>query len=336
MRSSYMVERLIQAGLTIFVVISLTFGMIRLMPGGPMEFLQAQLLEEAGQVDQERIARQVEMYVNVNPQEPILDQYISYMISTVQGDLGVSMWHNDPVNEIIADALPWTVFIMGISIILTFGIGISLGAVMAYREGSMFDVSTSGSSILLNSIPYYIAAIVLVFVLGHQMDLLPIGGRMESGTTPGINWPFIKGVTLHAAMPITSVVITAFGGWAISMRGNSVQVLGEDYLRVARLRGLPSNHIAIRYVARNAILPLYTGLMIAIGFMFGGSVILEEIFSYPGVGYYMFQSISARDYPLMMGCFLVITIAVVIGVLIADLTYGKLDPRAGGGNREAY
>lgn len=120
------------------------------------------------------------------------------------------------------------------------------------------------------------------------------------------------------------------------MRGNSVRVMGEDYVRVAELRGLKSRWIALSYVARNAILPMYTNFLISIGFMFGGAIILEEIFGYYGVGYYMIRSINARDYPLMMGCFLVITIAVVIAIYIGDLTYGKLDPRAGGDTNESY
>jgi peptide/nickel transport system permease protein len=121
------------------------------------------------------------------------------------------------------------------------------------------------------------------------------------------------------------------------MRGNSISVLGNDYLRVARMRGLSERRIATNYVAKNAILPMYTGLMISIGFMFGGSIILEEIFRYRGMGYYVFTSIGSRDYPLMMGGFITITVAVVISIFIADLTYGKLDPRVRRGDeREAY
>jgi peptide/nickel transport system permease protein len=330
-------ERTLQAFITVFAVVSLTFGMIRLLPGGPMQYLKSQLIRQSGgEVSMERINALVEVYTNVNPDKPLLTQYINYMTSIVQGDLGKSMWYSKPVSTIIADALPWTLFLMSLSILLTFAIGIVLGALMAYNEGSRFDLASTVSSIILTSVPYYVLAIILVYLLGYQAGWFPTGGRMTQATTPGFNWPFIAGVFEHAALPIASQVVTGFGGWALTMRGNSIRTLGEDYLRVARLRGLPSNRIALRYVGRNAILPMYTGLMIGIGFLFGGSVILEQIFSYPGVGYYLFKAVSVRDYPLMMGTFMIITLAVVIGIFIADMTYHKIDPRAGGEDRESY
>nr|WP_309473056.1 ABC transporter permease [Halopelagius longus] len=326
-----------QAILTVYVVISLTFGMIRLMPGGPMDYLRGQLIQSSsGDVNMQQINRLVEVYTNVNPDKPVWQQYIDYVVSTVSGDLGRSIIYSEPVADILANALPWTLLLMVTSITLTFVLGVSLGAVMAYNEGELIDVGTTLNGIFLNSVPYYVAGILLVYVLGYQLGWFPTGGRMTSGTTVGFNYPFLAGALHHAALPIMSLVITGFGGWALSMRGNSIRILGEDYLRVAQLRGLPSRRISLWYVGRNAILPMYTGLMISIGFVFGGSVILEQIFRYPGVGYYLYQSIGARDYPLMMGGFLIITITVAIGVFIADATYGFIDPRAGGGDHESY
>ncbi|RDI69757.1 ABC transporter permease [Halopelagius longus] len=330
-------KRVAQAILTVYVVISLTFGMIRLMPGGPMDYLRGQLIQSSsGDVNMQQINRLVEVYTNVNPDKPVWQQYIDYVVSTVSGDLGRSIIYSEPVADILANALPWTLLLMVTSITLTFVLGVSLGAVMAYNEGELIDVGTTLNGIFLNSVPYYVAGILLVYVLGYQLGWFPTGGRMTSGTTVGFNYPFLAGALHHAALPIMSLVITGFGGWALSMRGNSIRILGEDYLRVAQLRGLPSRRISLWYVGRNAILPMYTGLMISIGFVFGGSVILEQIFRYPGVGYYLYQSIGARDYPLMMGGFLIITITVAIGVFIADATYGFIDPRAGGGDHESY
>lgn len=335
---NHYVARTAQAVFTVFAVTTFAFGLIRLMPGGPMDYVRAQLQQEAGAVDQEQINAMVEVYTNVHPDQPVYEQYIEYMVAIAQGDLGTSVWYGRPVAEILGAALPWTVFVMTVSLAFTFGIGISLGAAMAYSEGTRFDSISTLLSIFLNSIPYYVAAIVLVYFLGYDWGVFPIGGRISSDVSAGMNVEFVASAFYHASLPIVSFVITAFGIQALAMRGNSIRVLGEDYLRVARLRGLPPHDIALRYIGRNAILPMYTGFMISIGFMFGGSVILEEIFAYPGVGYYMFRGIEARDYPLMMGAFILITIAVVIGIYIADLTYGRLDPRAGsgGGDREAY
>ncbi|MFB9809404.1 ABC transporter permease [Haladaptatus pallidirubidus] len=336
--ANYYLERTAQAVFTIFTVATLSFGMVRLLPGGPMDFLRAQLIQQqGGNFDQAQLNALVEAYTNMQPNDPLLQQYIDYMIGLATGDLGRSVWYGEPVSEILASALPWTVFIMSIGLLLTFTLGVVLGAIMAYVEGSKFDVIATLVSIFLSSIPYYVAAIMFLMIFSLWNQWFPTGGRMNPNTTPGINLPFIIGVFYHAALPIASIVVTGLGMQALSMRGNSVRILGEDYLRVAHLRGLSSNRIALRYVGRNAILPMYTGLMISIGFMFGGSVILEEIFGYPGIGYYMLQAISARDYLMMMGAFLLITIAVVLGIYIADLTYGKIDPRAGeGANRESY
>jgi len=332
--TSYYAERIGQAILTVFAVVTLTFGMIRLMPGGPVDYIRAQMIQEAGgSVDYERINRQVELYTNVAPDEPLLNQYVDYVGSLLHGDLGQSVQQNEPVAEILGSALPWTVYIMSVSLVLTFGIGITLGAAMAYAEGSRFDSVSSLLSILLNSIPYYIAAIVLIYFLGSQWAVLPTQGRVKAGLESGTLAWYLS-VVKHSIMPIASYVVTAFGVQALAMRGNSIRVIGEDYLRVARLRGLSRRVIALRYIGRNAVLPMYTTMMISIGFMFGGAVILEEIFTYPGIGYYMFQAINTRDYPLMMGAFLIITLAVVVGVLFADLTYGKIDPRAERGGED--
>ena len=332
------VVRVGQALLTVYVVITLTFGMVRLMPGGPMDYLKAQLIQRSsGNLNMERINRLVAAYTNIHPNKPVLQQYVEYMRAVLlHGDFGKSVVYNQSVSSILANALPWTLLIMVVSILLMFSIGIVLGAVMAYNEGKRFDFGSTLVGILLNSIPYYVAGILLVYVFGYYLKWFPTGGRMNTATTVGFNYPFIAGVIDHITLPIVSLVVTGFGGWALSMRGNSIRVLGEDYLRVAQLRGLPSRRISLWYVGRNAILPMYTGLLISIGFVFGGSVILEQIFNYPGVGYYLYQSIGARDYPLMMGGFIVITITVVIGVLVADLTYGLIDPRAGGEGHESY
>ncbi|EJN57571.1 hypothetical protein HSB1_39320 [Halogranum salarium B-1] len=280
-----------------------------------------------------RIAAQT----NIAVDEPVYIQYIDYMTAMLQGDFGQSIWYDRAVTSVIGPAIPWTVFLTASALFLAFTIGVSLGAFMAYKEGSTFDVASTGIGLVLNSTPGYVVALLSVAFLGYRFDLFPTGGRYASELTPGLTLPFLTSVLYHGTLPILSMAVVGFGGWALSMRGNSIRVLGEDYLRVARLRGLPTRRIAIRYVARNAILPMYTGLMIAIGTVFGGAVIIENIFAYPGVGFYLIQAINARDYPLMMGGFILITVAMVIGITIADLTYGWLDPRAkGGASRESY
>ena len=319
---------------TFYVVITLTFAMIRLMPGGPVDFIRAQ--QAGAGTDPTEVAAQVERFTSINPQEPLWQQYLTYMTNVAQGNLGESMWYHDPVAQILGNAMPWTIFISIISMILIYLIGISLGAFMAYVEGTRFDVSWSTVSILITSVPFYVIAVVLLWYLGYNLNWFPTGGHYGGRIEAGFNWEFISSVMHHGALPIASLTLAGFGHVALAMRGNAIQILGEDYLRVARLRALSQRRIALRYVARNAILPMYTAMMISIGSLFGSSIILEQIFQYPGVGYFMFRAISARDYPLMMGTFLFITVGVIIGVYLADLTYGYVDPRAGSGDREAF
>lgn len=332
---NWLIKRVGQALFTVWVVITLSFLLIRFMPGGPLDYLKVQLREQG--LPPSTVNNYVQDYIQMVPDDPLWVQYFDYMTAIVQGDFGQSYYTNEPVFETLASAMPWTVFLMSIATFITFGIGISFGSLMAYLEGSKFDSTMTVLSIVLTSIPYYVLAVLLVYVLGYQLSYFPTGGRVNTSLAAGFNWPYIKSILYYATLPLISMIIPGWGGTALSMRGNSISILGEDYLRVARLRGLPRRRIALRYVARNAMLPLYTGILISIGFMLGGSVILETIFNYTGIGYYLFEAVSSRDYPMMMGAFILITIAVVIGVLVADLTYHKIDPRAASeGEREAY
>ncbi|WP_121822703.1 ABC transporter permease [Halostella salina] len=332
---NYVFKRLAQAVFTLYAVVTLSFGLIQMLPGGPADYLRAQMRQQGGtRMSAEELNRRIEAQYDVN--EPIHQQYIDYMASVLQGDLGESVRHGD-VADVLAQAIPWTVFLLATSLFLMFTIGVVLGAFMAYREGSRFDLGSTGLSLVLNSTPYYVVALLLLTFLAYRTGLFPTGGHHASKLEPGLYPGFVLSVLHHAALPIASLVVTGFGGWALNMRGNSIRVLGEDYLRVARLRGLSESRIAIRYVGRNAILPMYTNLMIAIGGVFGGAIILEQIFRYPGVGWYLINAIGQRDYPMMMGTFIIITVAVLLGVVIADLTYGWIDPRAkGGASRESY
>jgi len=335
----YITKRIGQSLVTIVSVIVLTFVMIRAMPGGPVDYLRSQLMQQrTGEtISQAQLNQLAQDYMNYNAGEPIHVQLFSYVSGILQGNLGESFYFGQPVNDIILQAAPWTVFLLTLAVILTFGIGIILGAVMAYREGSWVDSSGTVVSMFLNSVPYFVAALLFVYILAIQLSLFPASGNVASGLDPGFNVPYISSVLYHAILPVASLVITGFGGIALGMRGNAIKEIGEEYIRVAHLRGVPGRRIAIRYVGRNAVLPLYTQFLISIGFMFGGSVVLEDIFAYRGLGDYLLTAINARDYPLMMGIFLIITFAVVSCVLFADLTYGKIDPRVSGeGSGEAY
>lgn len=323
---NWLVKRLGQAVLTVVVVFHLTFILVRLMPGNPLDAMMAQMLKQYP--GDPATARQVvELHLNIRPERPLHVQYFDYMSSLLQGDLGYSISQNASVNQILAEAIPWTIFYMSIAMVITFTTSICLGAIMAYYEGSKFDTAMTGIAVLESSTPYYVAALLLSFVFAYQLGWFPTGARYPGGVEIGLNPEFVIGALHHAALPIISLIVTGAAA-SLSMRGNSISVLGADHIRVARLRGLAPSRIALRYVMRNALLPLYTGLLLTVGFMIGGSIILEDIFNYHGMGWYMFEGVNNRDYPLMVGGFMVICITVVLTMIIADVTYSRIDPRA--------
>jgi peptide/nickel transport system permease protein len=337
----YYVRRITQAILVIFVAISLAFVLFRLIPGGPTDVIRQRLIEQAQQsgatVDMQRIDRLVAAYTGVNPEQPLHVAYYEYMRDMIlYQDFGTSIWQNEPVFPYLFEKLPWSIFISVYGLAIGRTGGLLLGAAMAYKENSTFDRAATAFTILNRSIPYYVIAIILLIAFGYILGWFPTSGRTTPDTTPGINMPYIMGVLAHGALPIASTIVASFGG-ALAFRGNCVREMGKSYIRVARLRGVSDSRIAMRYVGRNAILPIYTQLMMSMAAVFGSSIIIETIFSYPAIGYATFNALTNRDYPLLMGTFIFFTTITITGVLIADLTYGIIDPRVkGGGERESF
>jgi peptide/nickel transport system permease protein len=212
-----------------------------------------------------------------------------------------------------------------------------LGMWSAYRRESVGDHAITTVSSVFSSIPNYLVGIMLVVFLGVQWKLLPITqmrGSMSPGMQPGFTPEFIKDIFFHAALPIATYILTTVGTWALAMKSSTLATLGEDYVTVAKARGLSEWRIMTGYVGRNASLPLFTSLAISIGFIVGGSILIEFIFVYQGVGQLLLSSIQSRDYPVMQGIFLIISIAVILANLLAEFLYSQLDPRVrvAGGN----
>jgi peptide/nickel transport system permease protein len=337
----YYVRRIGMAFLVLFIAVTLSFVLFRLLPGGPTQIIRQRLIEQAQQtgatVDMTRINRLVEAYTGVDPDQPIYVSYYEYLRDIVlYQDFGTSIWQNEAVFPYLFEKMPWSIFLSVYGLALGRTTGLLLGAVMAYKEGTRFDKGLTSFTIINRSIPYYVVAILLLIVFGYVLEWFPTSGRSAPGTTPGMNMAYMVGVVKHATLPILSTFVAGFGG-ALAFRGNCVREMGKSYIRVARLRGVSGGRIAIRYVGRNAILPIYTGLMMGIASIFGSGIIIETIFSYPAVGYATFNALTNRDYPLLMGTFIFFTAITVTGITIADLTYGIIDPRVkGGGERESF
>jgi len=324
---NYYVKRTAKAIVTIYIVITLSFGLTRMLPGDPASRIRGRLSSIGYTQEQIQV---VLSNLGYNPDVPIHEKFVEYIIGLHQGSLGSSIQvagGGVPVTDIMATRLPWTILITVVSIVLFFAISITLGAIMAYREGSHFDTANSALAIFASGIPFFVMAILLVFIFGQILGWFPSGRRYSLSVNPGFNLAFLHSVIYHATLPIASIVISRYGVRALAMRGNSISILGKSYVEVAKLRGLPERVIALRYVGRNAVLPMYTGMLLSFGWVLGGTIVLEDVFNYKGLGWMLFQAYDYRDYPVLMGAFLVITLSLVIGIFLADLSYGFVDPR---------
>ncbi|HLV37209.1 MAG TPA: ABC transporter permease [Spirillospora sp.] len=327
---NYTIRVVLQALLTILGVLTFTFFLIRLMPGNPIDVMVAQILNQEAISYEDAYAR-VAASFNFDPNATVLDQYLSYLGDLLRFDLGTSI--TSPGTKVVDQLLrflPWTLFSVGTGLLMSFTLGILLGILMAYYRNSPLDHALSLMASILSAVPNFIWALIIIIVFGINLRWFNIGalrGTYDPSITPGFTLEFIGNVLEHAALPIFIYIISTLGTWMLSMKSSTVSVLGEDYVTVAEARGLPARRISTAYVGRNAALPLFTQLMIAIGFVLGGAVVIEELLVYWGIGHFLFASITMRDYTSMQGVFLFITASVVFANLFADLLYGRLDPR---------
>ncbi|HEX6777238.1 MAG TPA: ABC transporter permease, partial [Ktedonobacterales bacterium] len=232
-----------------------------------------------------------------------------------------------PVSEVIGTGLIWTLVLVGISTILSFILGTTLGAVAAWKRGSWFDTTFSPLLTFFQGIPYFWLALILLFTLGFELHWFPIYGGYSIDVEPGFTPEFIGDAAYHAVLPALTIIISSMAGWMLGMRNPMIATLAEDYVVMAQAKGLSERRILITYAARNAILPNITGFAISLGFVIGGALLTEFIFSYPGIGFILLQAVQAEDYPLMQAVFLIIALAVLIANFLADVIYVALDPR---------
>ncbi|RYU10803.1 ABC transporter permease [Nocardioides iriomotensis] len=311
---------------TLWAAVTLNFLIPRLQPGDPAEAIVSRLTGKSEAVD----PRQVEAIRRLlgTPDGSLLTQYWDYLGELVHGNFGLSYTYFPyTVTEVIGDAALWTVVLVGVTQILSFVIGTLLGAWAAYRRNSRVDSVITLGSTFVGTLPFFWIALLLIYVFAITLQWFPDGGGYGGGSTPGWSWLFFSDAFQHSVLPALSLLITGPIGWIIGMRNNMVQELGQDYARLARAKGLPQRRIALTYGARIAILPNVTGFAIALGSILGGTVLVETIFNYPGLGRLLLESVSNKDFPLMQALFLFTTIGVLVANFVADLLYGVLDPR---------
>jgi ABC-type dipeptide/oligopeptide/nickel transport system permease component len=322
----YFLSRLGFFLLTLWAAVTLNFFIPRLQPGDPAQSMVQRLTGQAEAVDPATI-KAVQIMLGL-PTGSLLEQYIDYWQAVFRGDFGVSYTYFPyTVTHMIVEALPWTIILVGATTVLGFVIGTLLGAAAAWKRNSKFDAWVSLGSTFIGTLPFFWIAMILIYVLAFSLQWFPEAGGYSGEIEPSLNLAFLSDALYHGILPAVSLLITAPIGWILLMRNNMVHTLGEDYTRLAQAKGLRSSRVALAYSARVAILPNITGLATALGGLLGGTLFVEMIFGYPGMGKLMFDATVNRDYPLMQTIFLFTTIGVLIANFLADVLYGVLDPR---------
>ncbi|MBE5968354.1 MAG: ABC transporter permease [Lachnospiraceae bacterium] len=321
-----MLKKIMTALFTILVALIVMFLVIQNMPGNPVDIMATDIMKKES-IQYEIAYERAKAILNYDPDKPLVERFLDYAKGILTGDLGTSMAYKKSVSEIIKEALPWTLFVASLSLFLSFFVGILLGISIAWKRKKILNTFLIGYQSILGSIPNYIVAYLLVLLFSVSLGWLPARGAYSTQVTVGFNLPFLLDVLKHAILPVLAYFLTTVSGWVLSMKANSLSIMGEDYITYAQVRGLPNRRILLTYLSKNAILPMITNLAVSFGLLFGGSPLIENMFFYPGVGYFLSSAISKRDYTLMQGMFFVIIIMVVASNLLVEIMYKFLDPR---------
>lgn len=310
--------------LTLWAAITLNFFLPRMMPGNPAVAMMAKF---HGRINGQALAA-LETTFGVNTRQSLPSQYVHYLSDVFTGNWGTSLFFfPEPVSHVVSSSIFWTLGLVGVTTILAFTGGTWAGIIAAWRRGGAFDSVATPSLVIASAIPYFWVGMMFVLIFGLTLRWFPWSGGYSITIAPGWNPAYIGDVLRHAVLPALALLITTIGTWTLTMRNNMVTTLAEDYVRMARAKGLRSSRIMVGYAARNAMLPNLTGFAMSLGFVLGGQIVIEYVFNYPGVGYMLLQAVRNEDYPLMQALFLLITVAVLIAILLADIATAVLDPR---------
>lgn len=323
----YLGARLGMFVLTVWLGATLIFLIPRLAPGDPIAAMVARLQEQAGYVTNS--AEMIHAWrARFGLDAPLPLQYLHYLGNSVTFDFGYSLSQFPiTVNHMIAQALPWTIGLLTMATIISFLLGTTVGALLAWRPVPTLVRSLLPLTLTFTSIPFFMVAILLVYVFGFALQWFPVMGGYDPDLTPGINGRFILSVIHHGVLPALAIVVASMGFWALGMRGMMITNEGEDYMILAQAKGLPPGRIFLRYAVRNAILPQVTHLALSLGGIVGGSVLVEYLFAYPGMGYLLYRGLLNSDYTVIQGIVFMLILATATAVLIIDLLYPLIDPR---------
>ena len=323
----YVLRRLGFFALTLWAALTLNFFLPRFMPGNPLQALRART---HGKVSPEALQQMLTSY-GFKPHQNVVSQYFAYLGNMFTGHWGVSIGATlgQPVRQIIGQALPWTLGLVGVATVLAFLLGSLIGALAGWRRGGALDSVLPPVFVVTSALPYFWVGLLLILVFSvWTHGWLPSDFNYDTSLQPGLSPGFVGSVLQHAVLPGATILITAIGAWILTMRNNMLTTLAEDYVRMARAKGLPDRRIMFDYAARNAMLPNLAGFAMSLGFVITGSILVEYVFNYPGLGYELYNAVQNTDYPLMQALFMLFTVAVLLALLICEFAIAVLDPRS--------
>ena len=322
MSRRYTAGRLAEYAAVLAVALTLNFALPRALPGGPLKlFGSPEALARLTADERAQLATQYGFG------KPLPEQFLDYLGGVFTLDLGTSLSDGRPVTQALGEALPWTLLLVGTSIVATALLGVTLGVLGALRRRRGKGSGLLGTAIVLDSFPQFWLGMLLIVLFGVQLQMLPTFG------VSGVEGVTVSGVLLHLILPVSTLTLTGMGYLFLYTRSSLLTVLTSEPIQHAHARGIPYGRLVRRHALRPALLPVHTILMMEIGFLAAGSIVVETVFAYPGLGRLTFTAIAARDYPLMQGAFLVLTLMVVLMNALADATYPLLDPRVRAGGR---
>lgn len=321
----FIAGKFVQYAIVIFLMLTLNFLLPRLMPGNPLVFLAGEDVGFMSSSEKEAILDEHGL------NDPILVQYGTYIKNIATGNFGFSYQQKRPISDLLMERLPWTLLLTGLGLIISTVIGVMFGAISAWKRGTKTDANLLTVFMFLSAMPSFWVGMILVSIFSAQLGLFPVFGAESAWSNlTGID-RFID-IMKHLALPLTTLVLISVTSTFMIMRYSMLSVLGEDYIMMAKAKGVKEKVIKYKHAMRNALLPVATVFMLSLGFMLGGATVIETVFAYPGVGRLMFESVLSRDYPLIQATFLIITFSVVLANLFADLIYPLLDPKVGKNN----
>ncbi len=321
MGSRFLARRVIQALLTILFIVLLNFILFRMMPGSPERVLTRN----------PNISAEVKTQLRAKwgLDKPLIpDQFVSFIASTAQGDFGLSYkYRGQPVTEVLGSRIWPTVILFGLGEIIAIVVGMGLGAYAGWKRGGTVDYVGNGVSLVLYATPYFVLGMFLLVIFASSLGWFPTNGMLSAGARFDSFVDQLLDFGHHLVLPLATVSLGLIGLYSILMRSSIIATLSEDYVQTARAKGLPDGHVLRAHALPNALLPAVTIVAIQFGYVIAGAITAEVVFNWPGIGTLTVDALSARDYPVLQGIFLLLAVSVVVANLIADLVYGLLDPR---------